>query len=407
MSSRPTTGYLHFLRANLRVVAFGFLMAFASTVGQSYFVGIFSPGIEAAFGLSHSEWGTIYMVGTLLSAALLTYTGGGIDRMNLRRYALLVCAGLFVACVATALAPTVWVLVIAIFLLRHTGQGLASHTSLTGMVKIFRNSRGKAVAVSSLGFPLGRAVGPVLAVASIAAFGWRESFLGCAALILLLVAPATAFLLRPEDGEAVEVPQSPDGTPAPESTLGEALRGVTFYLLIPGFLATAFFDTALGFHLLAIAKLKNWSAEWVTAGYLAHALASLLVSIWTGALVDRYGAVRLMPYSMLPYIIGLLVLGFVDHLVGAWIYLAMFGVGFGIKSTLIPVALSDLYGTKFVGAIRSFVATLVVCATALGPPLLGWALDIEAPVWAMTWIAVAYFVFSAGLMMLIRKRTAV
>ena len=52
-----------------------------------------------------------------------------------------------------------------------------------------------------------------------------------------------------------------------ERRLGEALRGVTFYLLIPGFLATAFFDTALGFHLLAIAKLKNWSAEWVTAGY--------------------------------------------------------------------------------------------------------------------------------------------
>ncbi|HAA94020.1 MAG TPA: hypothetical protein DCE33_16350, partial [Rhodospirillaceae bacterium] len=110
--------------------------------------------------------------------------------------------------------------------------------------------------------------------------------------------------------------------------------------------------------------------------------------------------------SMLPYIVGLLVLGFVDHALGAWVYLAMFGVGFGMKSTLIPVALSDLYGTKFVGAIRSFVATLSVFSTALGPPILGWALDISAPVWAMTWIGVAYFALSGVMLLFIRKPAA-
>ncbi|HAA91752.1 MAG TPA: hypothetical protein DCE33_04865, partial [Rhodospirillaceae bacterium] len=294
MSSNPATGYVEFLRTNGRVIAFGFLMGFASTVGQSYFVGIFSPSIEATFNLSHSEWGTIYMVGTLLSAALLTYTGGWIDRINLKPYALMVCGGLLAACLATALAPTVWFLVFAIFFLRHMGQGLATHTSLTGMVKIFRENRGKAVAVAALGFPFGRAIAPVAAVAAIAAIGWRETFLGCAALVLLLILPATMFLLRAEDGAIPEGSSTDGDKPEVESTLGEALRGVTFYLLVPGFVATAFFDTALGFHLLAIAKLKNWSAEWVTAGYAAHAGASLLFSIWTGSLVDRYGAVRLM-----------------------------------------------------------------------------------------------------------------
>ena len=126
------SSYLGFLRANVRVLVFGFLMAFASTFGQSYFIGIFSPNIEAAFGLSHTEWGSVYMVGTLLSAALLTYTGSWADRLNLRLYALLVCSALTAACLAAAFANSSLLLIFAIFLLRQTGQGLATHTAITG-----------------------------------------------------------------------------------------------------------------------------------------------------------------------------------------------------------------------------------------------------------------------------------
>ncbi|MDB3953219.1 MFS transporter [Alphaproteobacteria bacterium] len=400
------SSYLGFLQANARVLTFGFLMAFASTFGQSYFIGIFSPDIEAAFGLSHTEWGSVYMVGTLLSAALLTYTGSWADKLNLRLYALLVCGALTVACLAAAFANSAWFLIFAIFLLRQTGQGLATHTAVTGMVKVFQENRGKAVAIASLGFPTGRALAPVMAVAAIAAFGWRETYVGCAILIGLMILPAVAFLLRSTDGvlpEGAAAVSGKDGAKPVEATLLQAVRGATFYLLLPGFLATAFFDTALGFHLLSISKLKGWSPEWVTAGYIAHAAASLIFSIWAGSWVDRYGAVRLLPYSMIPYVMGLLVLGFVDHAAGAWVYLALFGVGFGIKSTLIPVALSDLYGTKHVGAIRSFTATLSVFSTALGPPVLGWALDIAAPIAAMTWIAVGYFVLSGVMMGFIRR----
>ena len=75
MQTASQPGYIKFALANRRILAFGFLMALGSSFGQTFFIGIFSPSIEAEFGLSHSEWGTIYMAGTLLSAATLTYTG--------------------------------------------------------------------------------------------------------------------------------------------------------------------------------------------------------------------------------------------------------------------------------------------------------------------------------------------
>ena len=97
MQSPSQPGYISFALANRSILAFGFLMALGSSFGQTFFIGIFSPSIEAEFGLSHSEWGAIYMAGTLMSAATLTYTGKWIDHFPLRTYATIVYGFLAIA----------------------------------------------------------------------------------------------------------------------------------------------------------------------------------------------------------------------------------------------------------------------------------------------------------------------
>jgi MFS-type transporter involved in bile tolerance (Atg22 family) len=140
--------YLRFAVRNRRFLAFGLIMTFGSSLGQTHFIGVFGPSIQAEFGLSHASWGTIYMAGTLLSAALLPFTGRWIDRISLRRYAVAICIGLTLACLVAAAAPAAWFLIVVIFLLRQMGQGLASHTAVTGMLKYFRHNRGKAIALA-------------------------------------------------------------------------------------------------------------------------------------------------------------------------------------------------------------------------------------------------------------------
>ena len=41
MSERRETGYFSVILTHPRVLAFGFLMAFGSSFGQTYFVGVF------------------------------------------------------------------------------------------------------------------------------------------------------------------------------------------------------------------------------------------------------------------------------------------------------------------------------------------------------------------------------
>ena len=83
----PAPGYLRFAfadPANARFLAFGFAMTFASSVGQTYFIGAFGPALRGEFGLSHTGWSAIYMAGTLVSALVLPWTGKLIDSMSLR-----------------------------------------------------------------------------------------------------------------------------------------------------------------------------------------------------------------------------------------------------------------------------------------------------------------------------------
>ncbi len=395
------SGYLAFARANLRFLGFAFLMALASSVGQTFFIGVFGPEIEAEFSLSHAEWGTVYMVGTLLSALVLPFTGSWIDRIPLARYSILVAVGLTLACFGAALCPAAGFLVAVIFMLRQMGQGLASHVSITSTVKHFRRDRGKAVAIVSLGFPAGRAVLPAAAVALIAAIGWRYTYAAAGILTAILLVPAAFWLLRgpvrpsgPASASAAEpAPEAPDRS----LTLRQVMTHPFFYLILPGTVAPSIIETALFFHQLTIAEMKGWSAGWVTAGYAVFAVMTTLFSMAAGPLVDRLGAMRLLPVILIPYVFGILILAYMDDPLWAWAYLALSGATGGLRQTIAPVMWAEFGGTRHIGSIRSMAATLSVFASALGPPALGWMMDAGIALESMVLGTVIYIVIASGL----------
>jgi len=398
-------GYVRFALENRRFLAFGLLMTFGSCFGQTHFIGVFGPSIEAEFGLSHAAWGTIYMAGTLMSAALLPFTGRWIDRISLRLYAVLVCIGLTVACVVAALAPAAWFLIIVIFLLRQTGQGLASHTAVTGMVKYFRHNRGKAIALALLGHPIARAIMPLAAVVVIVAIGWRETYIICAIFAGLVMLPLVGWLLAGNIETRLFDPETrnADGTKAAtpveaDRSLSQLLRDPFFWLVVPGVIAPAVIDTALFFHQLTIAEMKGWSPTWVTAGYIVFAAVMVVVSITLGPLVDRLGAIKLLPTILLPLALGMLTLAWFDHPAWAWGYLAISGFASGLRMTIVPAMWAERCGPRHIGAIKSLATTLSVFGSAFGPPLMGWAMDADIGLDTMIYVTVGYMAVATAMM---------
>ena len=58
-----------FLRENARWLAGGFLLTLFSSYGQTFYIALSSGGIRGELGLSHGDFGWLYMFATLASAA--------------------------------------------------------------------------------------------------------------------------------------------------------------------------------------------------------------------------------------------------------------------------------------------------------------------------------------------------
>ena len=84
------TGYVAFVRSNIRFLGFGMVLAVFSSFGQTFFISLFSGEFRAAFGLSHGEFGSIYSIATVASGLSIIWAGRLIDRYALRSFSLAV-----------------------------------------------------------------------------------------------------------------------------------------------------------------------------------------------------------------------------------------------------------------------------------------------------------------------------
>lgn len=403
--------YVAFIASNRRFVVFGFLMTFASSFGQTYFIGIFGPAVQAEFALSHTAWGTIYMIGTLASAAILPWSGKYIDRIDLRQYTSIVCVFIAFACLFMSQVSSAIMLVIAIFLLRHSGQGLMSHTAITSMGRYFHAHRGRAIAITTLGFAAGEALLPFAAVVAIAAVGWRWSYGLVGILLTIGLIPTVLWLLVGHDERhRAHIARQPDKeteTPINKRawTRTEVLRDIRFYMILPGTTAPSLILTAMFFHHLNLADAKGWSHVWITGSYGIYAAATILTSLVSGSLIDRLGAVPLVRFMLVPLAAGMVVVSVFDHPLTAWIYLILAGINVGIAHTAVSAMWAEIYGVANLGAIRSVATSLSVLASALGPVTVGGLMDLGVSIERTCLLFAAYTVTGTVLMVIAFARS--
>lgn len=383
-----------FLRAEWRFLLFGLLVAFWSSPGQTFLISLFGSELRHEFGLSHGDFGGIYTLATLTSAAFLLPAGRMIDRLPLAVFTRWVVLGMTTAMLGFTLVSSPLTLFLGIFALRFAGQGLMSHIALTAMARRYRRERGRAIAVAALGLPCGEAIFPPLVVGTLAAYEWRSIWIVLAALIAVTLLPAIPFLLRRtarQDGAGAA-----DLTPLHGGvrhwTQGELLRDRRFYLLVPMMVAQSAIVTGVLFHQVHFVSLKGWSLELWGASFALYAAASVLTSLLSGTMVDRVGARLLAPLVLLPLAASVLIFGAAETRLAAPLVLALMGASSGANGTILSSLWAELYGTVHLGAIRALAAAISVFASALGPVAMGLMLDRGAMPATLMWFSAAIVV---------------
>ena len=367
---------MRFLRENARWLATGLLLALGSSFGQTYFISLFAGEIRAAYGLTDGQWGGIYTIATITSALLLIGFGGRADTMPLSRLAVIVTGFLAFAAILMAVGNALWTLLLAVFLLRFCGQGMMTHMKMTAMARWFVATRGRALAITNLGFPIGESVLPVVTILIVAAIGWRATWGVAAVVIVLALIPALIWLLAQDRApKGANGGRGAPGLYGKHWTRGDVLRHPLFYVFVPLLLTPGFIGTVVFFHVVHVAEVKDWTLTEMAPSYATYAVASVGTGFVAGWVADRFGPAYLLPVTLIPMALGMFLIGPSETPLGWAVALALVGVTQGIAAALSGTLLPALFGTNHLGSVRVIATAIMVFASAIGPGITGWFID--------------------------------
>ena len=180
------------LSLNKKVLIFGFIFTFFSSFGQSFFLGLFNPSIRNDLDISHGQFGTIYAIATICSSIVLIWFGKKIDEYKLLNYSIIVISILFFSSIFFSMINSIYLLVIAIFLMRFSGQGLMAHTSSTTISRYFNKRRGRALSGIWFGLSSAEFILPILIIFLLTLYSWRTIW-QFISIIIVIILPLVIF----------------------------------------------------------------------------------------------------------------------------------------------------------------------------------------------------------------------
>lgn len=369
---------MNFILQNARWLAATALLYFCSCFGQTFFISLFAGEIRETFNLSHGDWGFIYSGGTLASAIAMLCFGGYIDKYKISLNIKIVVISLSLICLSMTFINQVWVLPFIIFGLRFFGQGMLIHIPAVAIGKWYGKNKGKALSLSIMGFSIGEAILPIIFVSLIILIGWRNSWL-VGTTILLITLPIIINLLSNE-----RTPNSSQENIIDQVGMGskhwerkEVLKHWVFWSVIIPFLIPPIFSTAFFFNMVHLTEIKNWSLITFTSLFPFYTGMSILTTLISGWILDKFGVEKILPFYLIPMAFGLLIFSYSGTYITAALGFCFLGMTQGLAMMIGGTFWPVYYGTKNLGSVRSLSTSSMVFGTAIGPAVVGKLLDFS------------------------------
>ena len=395
-----------FIKRNHSYLQAGFLLTFAASIGQTFYFALYAGSIRGELGLSHGLYGGLYTIATLLSAMTMLYTGKMVDYINIRRLAFTVLVLLGVSSILFSYINSAFFLLFAFYFLRITGQGMSTHTSSTFIAKTYSVMRGKALAVTILGRAFGEMFMPITALILIAAFGWRNAWLLTGIIILIFIAPYTAYPLK--DREVYEPNQSTEKKKIKESIIdyrrSDVLKSGYFYLLLAAILAPPFVLTGIFFHSYHLMDIKGWATEIYALTMPIFSILLIIFVLISGWAVDKWSAKDLIKFFLLPLSLGSFILAYGQNEISMVLFMIASGITTGFATSISGSLWAELYGTKYLGEIKSVITSSVVASTAISPGLMGYLIDHNVSIQSQIMTFGVYMILITILVVMIKSK---
>jgi len=408
-----------------RTFFYGWVIVGVALVSLAFWFGVrtsfsvFYVALLEDFGWKRAEAAGVQ------SLALITYTltaplvGGLIDRFGPRRVltpGILVLAGGLILCSAITSLGQFYVYYGLLVGAGVTCVSLAAYPAI--LSHWFRRRLGLASGTAIAGTGLGTFAFVPLSQSFILSWGWRGSFLALAGLVLLLLLPLNALLLRHKPDElglqpdGLEPPPVPAGRDKPAEGpqdwgLAAAMRTGSFWALMafPCSVVTGMYIILVHYvPFLVDQGLDRMLASWTFA--VAGLISSGFRIIW-GWLSDRIGREKAFTLGMSCILAGLaslLQMGPGSGMGPVYVFVAIFGAGWGATAPLFVGAAADLFPGRRFGLIYGLLEGVLAVGGAFGAWVAGYIFDTTRSYRGAFVLAMAVTVLSVILMWLAAPR---
>jgi len=394
------------VKSNYKIIIFGFVFTFFSCIGQSFFIGLFNSNIRNELDITHGEFGVIYGVATLCSSITLIWLGKKIDDLKLVNYSILVTVFLFIAALFFSFVNSAILLLIGIFFLRLSGQGLMAHTASTAISRYFEKRRGKALSYIWLGMSLGEFLLPILIVYLLTFMYWRDLWIQSSIIILIILPALSFFTIKDISIFSRDEKKGSDNNKfllIKSWTRKEVLKDFKFYTMLPTLLAPSFIITGIVINQSFIIESKEWGEYAIAKAFMFYSILTVVTLFLSGILVDKFTSRKLLPFLNAPLLLSLIVLIFFKHPYSAFIFMGLLGVTNGLTNVMLSSLWAEIYGVNHLGSIKALTGSLMVFSTALATTVFGSLIDFGYSIENISLICLVYTIISIVLVLAFKK----
>ena len=282
------------------------------------------------------------------------------------------------------LFPTLFVIAV--------GMSLGGFLSvMVAIVNWFERYRATAISFITGGFALGGVV-VYLVVRSIDTFGWSETALASAVLVLVLGLPASQLIrTRPEDyGERIDGDPAPEPRPASASgpvaeipheasgfTVGEALRTRQFWFISIGHGSALLVVSAVMVHLIThLTESLGYSFTEAGAIQSIIPIAMVVGTLGGGILGDRVNKRALGAGAMVTAGIAILILVIANAFWMIVAFALLHGLAWGVRGPVLLALRADYFGPRDFGKIMGLSQLVMTSGMMTGPLFAGLMRDL-------------------------------
>ena len=298
------------------------------------------------------------------------------------------------------------------------GSGLGGWLALIALVNNwFSRRRSFAMATAMSGIHLGGLLVTPFALA-IDTYGFESTALGIGIVLLAIVGPATKAIrnhpedmgLHPDgDTQHAQVASTEGATSEPiadvepEFTVKQALKTPAFWMLTIAQVASSVAIVSLALHLVPKLTDTGMSLTAAASVHTTYTIIALPAQFISGYYADRLPKTLMIAFFMFVQGAGILIIALFDGVMMAYVFAALYGIGFGGRSPLTTAIRGEYFGRKAFATIMGISQFPMNIAMIFAPLFAGYMFDTTGT-YIVPFTIFAGLTFAGGVLMIFVRR---